>query len=386
MSRDLVNSPVNTRINMNDMETGHGLVPQGRSTGATSRSSLSSSDDSSTADPLSTNNPSNRPSLQREVTAVAVSSKDLEEEVRQSIIREAVHATVHERRKQPDHVSTSRQISRSPWHLAAFTLFLLFMVGGVLLALMAIRNGPDETSPTPAPTAAATTLAPITPPPSPQPSSRPTKSPTAAPTYSPERILSDFLSQHASFDNGAALRTPGTPQQSAFIFLLDHFADLQLDDRLIELYVLLTFFNAASGFRWSRSQNWYSLEEEEEASVCQWEGIACDDEPAEQQPPDQFRFTGGRVTSLSLPQNQLLGFLPPELGILTRLKMLDLSSNMLVGTIPSELAQLRELQVWNLAGNSLSGQVPSEVCLAAAGNVIIVDCASVECSCCTPQC
>ena len=330
--------------------------------------------------------PANPVSLDREITAVAVSNKDIEEEVRRRILREAVQATVEQDPEQPR--SSSRIHSISPCQLASCFIFLLVVVGAATGVILANRNQNDsEASASMTPSTIAPTT-PQTPAPTGQPSLRPTLAPTASPTSLPERLLTEFLSEY-SFDNGAALRTSGTPQRNAFIFLVDYFPELVFDERLVDLYVLLTLYNAAGGFRWARSENWYSFHE----PVCNWEGITCGT------PSDvQGRRTksigtrqlqdssGGRVTEISLPDNQMLGFLPPELGMLKSLVSLDLSSNMLVGTCPPELGHLANLRSLDLSGNNFVGDIHEQVCAISPSISITVDCSSVACSCCTPEC
>ena len=69
---------------------------------------------------------------------------------------------------------------------------------------------------------------------------------------------------------------------------------------------------------------------------------------------------GGRVTGLSLNENDLQGTIPVELGQLTNLDSLNLSRNQLTGNVPRELGQLTSLTTLNLAFNgALSGTLPA---------------------------
>ena len=67
------------------------------------------------------------------------------------------------------------------------------------------------------------------------------------------------------------------------------------------------------------------------------------------------------VTRLQLESNNLRGFIPTELGLLTKLSMLTLPRNFLSGTIPSELGLLEKLSYLDLGSNDLSGAIPSEI-------------------------
>ena len=67
-----------------------------------------------------------------------------------------------------------------------------------------------------------------------------------------------------------------------------------------------------------------------------------------------------RVTwlELELPDSQLTGAIPIELGSLTSLQVLILSENQLTGPIPPELGRLTNLVVLALWGNQLTGPIP----------------------------
>ncbi|CAL9173957.1 unnamed protein product [Musa hybrid cultivar] len=80
---------------------------------------------------------------------------------------------------------------------------------------------------------------------------------------------------------------------------------------------------------------------------CSWNGISCKE---------------GKVVSISLPKNRLLGSLPSSLGSLSSLRHINLRSNRLQGSLPSGLfAAAGGLQSLVLYGNSFSGPIPPEV-------------------------
>ncbi|WVZ56741.1 hypothetical protein U9M48_007230 [Paspalum notatum var. saurae] len=64
------------------------------------------------------------------------------------------------------------------------------------------------------------------------------------------------------------------------------------------------------------------------------------------------------LRNLSLSDNKLEGFLPPELGSMASLQLLDLSSNRFSGPIPSELTKLAGLGYLNLSSNGFRGALP----------------------------
>ncbi|CAI5955743.1 unnamed protein product, partial [Closterium sp. NIES-64] len=67
----------------------------------------------------------------------------------------------------------------------------------------------------------------------------------------------------------------------------------------------------------------------------------------------------GRVSSMSLPSQQLSGGIPSAISLLTYLTRLDLSSNQLSGPLPDFLGALLNLQYLDLSSNSFDGTIPS---------------------------
>ena len=80
------------------------------------------------------------------------------------------------------------------------------------------------------------------------------------------------------------------------------------DDRA----ALMALYDATNGDSWTNSTNWGSSRPLDE-----WHGVRTD--------------TAGRVTTLDLSENRLMGEIPAALGSLTRLELLRLSWNGLTG-------------------------------------------------------
>ncbi|KAG6533832.1 probable LRR receptor-like serine/threonine-protein kinase At4g37250 [Zingiber officinale] len=104
---------------------------------------------------------------------------------------------------------------------------------------------------------------------------------------------------------------------------------------------------------------------------CSWNGVVCTGFPEAAafnwSPPANCGGGGrhnaevsmaSRVISLVLPNSQLLGSVPAELGLVQHLRHLDLSGNMLNGTLPPALFNASELRVLSLANNAISGELP----------------------------
>ncbi|XP_060192965.1 probable LRR receptor-like serine/threonine-protein kinase At4g37250 isoform X1 [Lycium barbarum] len=96
-------------------------------------------------------------------------------------------------------------------------------------------------------------------------------------------------------------------------------------------------------------QNWYSWVE----TPCSWTGVTCGSPNASD--PNL------RVTTLSLPNSQLLGSIPSSLGMIQYLTNLDLSNNSINGSIPLTLFSAPELQRLDFSNNRISGELPERV-------------------------
>ena len=109
-----------------------------------------------------------------------------------------------------------------------------------------------------------------------------------------------------------------------------------------ERAALVALYEATDGANWTHNDNWLS-----DKPLGAWQGVTTD--------------SAGRVTSLDLGGNQLIGEIPPELGNLTNLTQLHLEVNELSGSIPPELGNLTNLTQLHLEVNELSGSIPPEL-------------------------
>lgn len=113
----------------------------------------------------------------------------------------------------------------------------------------------------------------------------------------------------------------------------------QADDVTNDKAALTAIYHATGGENWTNHAGWLS-----EQPLREWHGVWTDE--------------AGRVTTLSLYQNNLTGSIPPEIGQLTHLEVLTLSSNTLEGSIPAELGELANLQFLGMSRNNLTGTLP----------------------------
>ncbi|KAJ0965371.1 hypothetical protein J5N97_026509 [Dioscorea zingiberensis] len=94
----------------------------------------------------------------------------------------------------------------------------------------------------------------------------------------------------------------------------------------------------------------------DDVSPCAWNGVMCMGFAGVQNGTYQ-----SRVMSLVLPNAQLLGSIPPDIGLIEHLRHLDLSGNVLNGTIPATLFKASELRILALSDNEISGEIPAGV-------------------------
>lgn len=85
---------------------------------------------------------------------------------------------------------------------------------------------------------------------------------------------------------------------------------------------------------------------------CSWKGVFCGS-------IEGRRFS--TVVGLSLPNSQLLGSIPPDLGAIEHLQRLDLSNNSLNGSLPFSLFNNSAIRHLDLSSNVISGELPEVI-------------------------
>jgi hypothetical protein len=82
---------------------------------------------------------------------------------------------------------------------------------------------------------------------------------------------------------------------------------------------------------------------------CEWAGIACN--------------MDGCVTEVEFEENNLIGTIPTEMGLLTNLVVWGMERGALSSTIPTQIGSLTNLTFLDLDFNVLTGSIPSELYL-----------------------
>lgn len=115
-------------------------------------------------------------------------------------------------------------------------------------------------------------------------------------------------------------------------------AEVRVSADGIERAALQALFDATGGPNWARNHNWMSDE-----PLRDWHGVGVG---------------GGRVTTLTLNNNNLTGAIPPEIGDLEALTELWMVGNNLTGSLPAELGNLSALRLMALNTNRITGEIP----------------------------
>jgi hypothetical protein len=162
----------------------------------------------------------------------------------------------------------------------------------------------------------------------------PTDSPTISSTVaqtSNVAVRLDLLSPISA----EAWLDPASPQSLALSWLVnDSEAETYSDVKLLQRYILATFYYTTNGDNWSQSSISWIVEWSDE---CTWWGIECN--------------TVGGVRILQLSNENLSGSLPREFQLLSNsLEEVYLNGNKLTGTIPPSIGQLIKLSKFNETG------------------------------------
>ena len=111
---------------------------------------------------------------------------------------------------------------------------------------------------------------------------------------------------------------------------------------------------------------WHFIESDE----CSWYD--------ERHPSTGEICVNGTRRVLNLEGNNLVGSLPPEIGMLSNLGALNLAGNELVGPLPSEIGFLTALRAFIVYNNKWTGTIPTSVGLMTELRVFDIDNAALD--------
>jgi hypothetical protein len=198
---------------------------------------------------------------------------------------------------------------------------------------------------------------------------------SAAPTPSPTSVSFASLKalvESVSFDGGATLSDPLSPQYKALKWLdgNEKLEEYSIQRRL-QRYTLAVFYYSTNGENWTESGGWLTDEDEctwfSEANntVCDGNGdyfeLNFERNNLVGSLPSELALLSDSLLSLVFEDDMLTGTLATELGLLTNVEFFYFVNTGLNGTIPTELGQLKSGFAFYLVKNSLSGTIPSEI-------------------------
>ncbi|MFN8487764.1 MAG: Ig-like domain-containing protein [Caldilineaceae bacterium] len=132
-----------------------------------------------------------------------------------------------------------------------------------------------------------------------------------------------------------------------------------------ECNALVALYNSTNGPNWLNHTDWLAT-----LTPCSWFGVICFNGHADMLNLPNNQLNGNlpaqlgdisQMLAIYMAGNQLSGGIPPQLGNLTRLIELDLTNNQLSGNIPPELGNLTNLAKLHLASNHLNGSIPTQL-------------------------
>lgn len=177
----------------------------------------------------------------------------------------------------------------------------------------------------------------------------PTTAPgTFAPTLASEPVEA-YLTRVLTDDG--SLQVAGTPQNQALASFNASYPEITVVNseetrEFVETdYALRVLYYSTGGDLWRDRTGWNGATPPcGDAVAAPWFGISC---------------TGSTVSSLALPDNDLVGNLPSELRGLGSMQSFDLASNSLSGSLPATLGELSNITSLELDANFLTGTLPS---------------------------
>jgi Leucine-rich repeat (LRR) protein len=108
-----------------------------------------------------------------------------------------------------------------------------------------------------------------------------------------------------------------------------------------DVAAIVKLYDSTGGDNWINKTNWKSA-----LPVGFWHGI---------------EVSNGRVVTISLPGNNLIGEIPEEIFAMDSLKTLVLGLNALTGALPATIPGLRKLEQLYLNDNQFTGEIPESI-------------------------
>jgi len=201
-----------------------------------------------------------------------------------------------------------------------------------------------------------------------EPSLAPTKSviPSSVPTLedcliTEKERIDQIYELLDAVGNPESIRDLSTPQGLAADWLIrqDFRKICPVETIIVQRWVIAVFYYSTNGDSWIQCStagsdlcgSIYPFEFKRrflsESSECDWGGITCN--------------TDDRVTEIEFEENNLIGTIPTEIGLLKELEILGMEKGGLTSTIPTEIGSLVNLVFIDLDFNKISGSLPEQL-------------------------
>jgi len=171
---------------------------------------------------------------------------------------------------------------------------------------------------------------------------------------------SAFRKEHRYWSLGATIESSlgkdiydnTTHEHETLVWLADS-DPMRLDitssmEEILQRFVVANFYFATNGAEWNDQLNFVSKK-----SVCDWNdktsGVFCND--------------NNQVSKILLPQCNLNGTIPHDIGVLSHMEIFNLTKNDLQGTIPISFGVMSSLTSVDLSLNGLSGGIPLSIAM-----------------------
>ncbi|CAB9498142.1 LRR receptor-like serine threonine-protein kinase At4g08850-like [Seminavis robusta] len=201
----------------------------------------------------------------------------------------------------------------------------------------------------------------------------PSLAPTTYHTQAPTALEGSLLTLLPDETVHAIADDADSPQSKAWQWLLQDYELLPYytSARVVQRFALATLYYATEGSNWAVQTNWLDHSVHE----CGWfnrPDYAMMNSLSEVYPgylqgffpstePPKPCDNNGLYQHLWLDRNNLSGYLPTEIYLLSTLKTLSLGYNQIWGTISSHIGQLRSLEGLHMTMLQEAGNIPSEV-------------------------
>ena len=192
------------------------------------------------------------------------------------------------------------------------------------------------------------------------PGSSSTAAPTLAPTLAPSHLATILELPDYTLD--AIFTDPESAQARAYDWLI---RDPWLSNytsanwKLVQRFALATIYYATDGDTWALNENWLDYDMDE-CVDWQFPAAAFTNELVNPDRNDTVCDESGQYTVFIRPANNLVGTLPMEISLLTKLQFLDLAANSMPNPIPTEIGLLTELKRISVDRNGHTGSIPTE--------------------------